>query len=39
MDTIFFLILSLNFFFSFICEASIEIICDENLQWKSIQLT
>ena len=40
MDTIFFLLLSLNYyFFSFICDASIEITGDENLQSKSIQLT
>ena len=31
--------LKLLLFFSFICDASIEIICDENLQCKSIQLT
>ena len=41
MDTIFFFTfkLKLLFFFSFICDASIEITGDENLQSKSIQLT
>ena len=34
-----FSLLSVNYFFPFICDASIEITCDENLQCKSIQLT
>ena len=40
MDTIFFFSFKLKLIFlSFICDASIEITYDENLQCKSIQLT